>query len=237
MKKHSVNPLRLAVHIGGWAPLARIIYGLYAGTLTVNPIQKIEQVTGLTALIFLVLSLACSPLSFITGWRKLIQRRKALGLYGFMYAALHVATFVVVDYALDFQSILRDVGTKPYIIVGALAFLLLLPVAATSFNYWQKRLGKTWKRLHRLVYVILPLAALHFALAVKGNLATLQGNIQQPFIFGFIVAALLVVRVPFVKRGVNRLRAWLAAQMATATPPAAPPPEGAYPPSRPRAGG
>ncbi len=220
MKKLSVNPLRLAVHIGGWAPLARIIYGLYAHTLTVNPIQKIEQVTGLTALVFLVLSLAVSPLSFITGWRRLIQRRKALGLYGFTYAALHVTTFVAVDYGLDFGAILRDVGTKQYIILGALAFLLLLPVAATSFDYWQKRLGKTWKRLHKLVYVISPLAVLHFALVIKGNIATLQGNIEQPFTFGFIVAALLVVRVPLVKRGVTRLRAWLAAMMQSSVGPA-----------------
>jgi sulfoxide reductase heme-binding subunit YedZ len=105
------------------------------------------------------------------------------------------------------------VGTKQYIIIGTLAFILLLPVAATSFNYWMKRLGKTWKRLHKLVYVISPLAVLHFALVVKGNITTLRGNVEQPLIFGFIVTALLVVRVPLVKRAVARLRAWLILAM------------------------
>lgn len=89
-------------------------------------------------------------------------------------------------------------------------------MAATSFTYWMKRLGKNWKREQKLVYVISPLAVLHFALVVKGNITTLQGNLGQPLIYGFIVAALLVVRVPAVKRGVLQLRARLISLMRPA---------------------
>jgi sulfoxide reductase heme-binding subunit YedZ len=107
-------------------------------------------------LTLLLLSRACSPVAAISGWKRLTQRRKALGNYGFMYAAMHVSTFIAVDYGFDLNAILRDVGTKQYIIIGATAFLLLLPLAITSFKYWMKRLGKNWKRLHRLV-IITPL--------------------------------------------------------------------------------
>lgn len=197
--------LQILVHLAGWTPLAALLFDLFRDNLTANPIQAIEQRTGYTALLFLTLSLACTPLAFL-GWKELTRRRKALGNYGFLYAALHVSVFVAIDYGFDLQAILRDVGTKQYILVGATAFLLLVPLAATSFNYWMKRLGKNWKRLHRLVYFIAPLVVLHFFMARKGNILNLSGNIFQPLLFAVIIGILLLLRLNPVKRAWTRLR-------------------------------
>ncbi len=200
-----VTPLQLLIHMASWIPMAVLVFDLFTDNLTANPIQAIEQRTGYTALVFLALSLACTPLAFL-GWKELTQRRKALGNYGFLYAALHVTVFVAVDYGLNLEAILRDVGTKQYIIIGATAFLLLVPLAATSFNYWMKRLGKNWKRLHRLVYLITPLVVLHFFMARKGNILNLTGDVLQPLIFAVIISILLLLRLAPVKRAWTRLR-------------------------------
>lgn len=208
MAKPRFTPLQLLVHLAGWLPLGALLFDLLTDNLTANPIQAIEQRTGYTALVFLALSLACTPLAFL-GWKELTQRRKALGNYAFLYAALHVTVFVAVDYGLNLDAILRDVGTKQYILIGATAFLLLVPLAATSFNYWMKRLGKNWKRLHRLVYLIAPLVVLHFFMARKGNFLALSGDVLQPLLFAVIIGILLLLRLAAVKRAWTRLRAWL----------------------------
>jgi methionine sulfoxide reductase heme-binding subunit len=213
MKKARLTPLQILVHLAGWAPLAYLLYSFFSDNLTANPIQAIEQRTGRYALTFLLLSLACTPLASILGWKELIKRRKALGLYGFMYAALHVTTFFVIDYGLDLAAVIRDVWNKYYIIIGALAFLLLLPVAATSFRYWMKRLGKNWKRLHQLVYLISPLVVVHFLLVVKGNITQLQGNLALPLLYGSIALLLLLLRISGVKKTLIRLRARIVSEV------------------------
>jgi sulfoxide reductase heme-binding subunit YedZ len=214
MKNLHFTPLQIVVHIAGWFPLGQIAYFYVTDKLTANPIQRIEQLTGVAALTFLLLSLACTPVAAISGWKKLTQRRKALGNYGFMYAAMHVSTFIAVDYGFDLNAILLDVGTKQYIIIGATAFLLLLPLAITSFKYWMKRLGKNWKRLHRLVYIITPLVILHFALVVKGNITSLQGNLARPLIYGSVAAILLLLRILPIKNGLIQLRTRIAGAIA-----------------------
>jgi methionine sulfoxide reductase heme-binding subunit len=206
MKKTRFTPLQILVHLGGWAPLALIVSNFFTNSLTANPIQAIEQQTGIHALTFLLFSLACTPLASIFGWKELLQRRKALGNYGFMYAAIHLTTFVGLDYGFNLRAILRDVGTKWYILVGLIAFLLLLPLALTSFKYWMKRLGKNWKRLHKLVYIISPIVAFHFLLSVKGDLTRLQGNILQPILYGSIALILLALRMTPVKTALIGLR-------------------------------
>lgn len=206
MNKIKVTALRVIVHVGGFAPLVHLLYSFFMDDLTANPIQAIEQRTGLYALTFLVLSLACTPLALITGWNELPIRRKALGNYGFMYATLHMATFFGLDYGLNIAAVLRDVWNKWYIIIGATAYLMLLPLAITSFNYWKKRLGKNWKRLHKLVYVISPLVVVHFFLATKGDLTRLQGDLTQPLLYGLVVVILLVARITPIKLWLIRLR-------------------------------
>ena len=205
-KKFSPKPLQLIVHTAGWAPLVRIAIGLQINNLTFNPIQKVEQITGLAGLVFLLLSLACTPLSNLMGWRQLTLRRKALGLYGFLYATLHIAVFIGVDYGLDLNAILHEAAGKNYFITGGLAFLALLPVAATSFTYWMKKLGKNWKRLHRLVYLVSPLVVFHYIFVVKGDITRLQGNLIRPLEYGLVATVLLLLRLPPVKRKVIAFR-------------------------------
>ena len=144
--------------------------------------------------------------SFISGWQQLTQRRKALGIYGFLYATLHIATFVAADYGFDLNAILHEAANRSYFITGGLAFILLLPVAATSFTYWMKRLGKNWKRLHRLVYIVSTLVVLHFMLVVKGDITRLQGNLLRPLEYAAVVAFLLALRIPPIRRTVISAR-------------------------------
>ena len=218
MKKPRFTLLQIIVHIGGWTPLVLIVYDFFTHRLTANPIQAIEQKTGIHALTFLLYSLACTPFSSIFGWHELTQRRKALGNYAFLYASVHVTTFFWLDYGFDLLAIWRDVGAKWYILIGLTAFLLLLPLAVTSFTYWMKRLGKNWKRLHKLVYIISPLVALHFLLSVKGDLFRLTGNISQPILYGSIALILLALRISPVKNALIRLRTRILLPLQKAKP-------------------
>ncbi len=196
--------LRIGVHGIGLFALARLAYLWAFGSLTANPIQYVEQHLGRAALNMLVLSLAVTPVVSLTRWRALIPQRRTLGLYAFLYFALHLLTFVVLDYGLDWGEILRLTTEKPFIFVGLLAGLILLALAATSFKYWMKRLGKNWKRLHKTAYLASGLVILHYAWAVKGSLTNLSGDILRPLSFGLLVLILLVLRIPAVRRRVAK---------------------------------
>lgn len=206
LRAASIPWLRIGIHLIGLFPLAELAYKWVADQLTVNPIQFIEQFLGRAALNLLVATLAVTPLVTLTGWKKISKHRRALGLYTFLYFALHFTTFAALDYGFDFGQILQLTLQKPFIWVGTLAGILLLALAATSFKYWMKRLGRNWNRLHKLVYLIGGLVVLHYAWAVKGSLSTLGGNIARPLFMGFLVSILLVLRIPPVKRGVIALR-------------------------------
>ncbi len=200
------TPLQIAIHIYGWSALVLLVIDFFSGNLTANPIQALEQRTGRHAVTLLVLALACTPLNNLFGWRELLKRRRALGLYAFLYATIHVIIFVDLDYGLAWSLIIQTVIEKQYIVFGALAFLLLIPLAFTSFDIWKKRLGKNWKRLHQLVYFIAPIAVLHYALGKKGNFFGLQGEIIRPLIYAIIVILLLVMRIPQVRKALASLR-------------------------------
>lgn len=200
------TPLQIAVHVYGWSALVLLLIDFFTNNLTANPIQALEQRTGRHAITLLVLSLACTPLNNIFGWRELIKRRRALGLYAFLYATLHVIIFVDLDYGLAWSFILQTIVEKPYIIVGVLSFLMLVPIAFTSFDIWKRRLGKNWKRLHQLVYLIAPLVALHYAWGKKGDFFRLQGDIIRPLIYSVIILILLATRIPQVRKALASLR-------------------------------
>jgi sulfoxide reductase heme-binding subunit YedZ len=200
------TPLQIVMHLGALFPLARLLFDLAAGGLSPNPIQDFEQRTGRAAVTLLLLSLACTPLNTLFGWRELLLRRRALGLYAFLYAAIHVLVFIDLDYGLDWKLILEAVVQKRFILAGAIAFLLLLPLAVTSFDYWVKRLRRNWKRLHQVVYIVGPLVILHFAWARKGDIFRLQGDVLQPFIYGLILVLLLVLRIPPVRKAIASFR-------------------------------
>ena len=194
------------MHVYAWSALVIMIFQFFTNDLTVNPIQALEQRTGRHAITLLVLSLACTPLNTLFKWPELLKRRRALGLYAFMYATIHVLIYLDLDYGLAWSFILQDVIEKPRLIVGAIAFLMLIPLAWTSFDIWKKRLGKKWKRLHQTVYVIAPIVVLHYAWSKKGDLFALQGEVVRPLIYGLIVVLFLVMRIPQVRKGIVSVR-------------------------------
>ena len=194
------TPLQIAVHLYAWSALAWIIFEWTTGTFSINPIQELEQRTGRHAITLLVLSLMCTPVNTIFKWSDPLKRRRALGLYAFLYATIHVIIFVDLDYGLAWSLIIQTVLQKPYIVVGLITFLALIPLAFTSFDIWKKRMGKNWKRLHQLVYYIAPLAVLHFAWSKKGDLFSLSGDIIRPLVYGLILALFLAIRIPAIRK-------------------------------------
>ena len=200
------TPLQIAVHVYAWSALIHIFFDMIMGNFSPNPIQELEQRTGRHAITLLVLSLACTPLNNLFGWRELIKRRRALGLYAFMYASIHVLIFLDLDYGLAWSLILRTIFEKPYIVVGVISFLMLIPLAFTSFDIWKARLKRNWKRIHQMVYFIAPLVVLHFAWSKKGDFFRLEGDIVRPLIYALVVAILLVFRIPQVRRALASLR-------------------------------
>ncbi len=206
MKKTSYTPLQIIIHLFAWSALAHLLFDAITGSLSPNFIQDLEQRTGRHAVTLLVLSLACAPLNSLFGWRELLKRRRTLGLYAFMYATIHVLIFVELDYGLAWSLIVQTVFEKPYIIVGVTTFLLLIPLAVTSFDIWKVRLGKNWKRLHQIVYFIGPLAILHYAWSKKGDIFSLQGDIIRPLIYGLVLLILLTLRISPIKKALASLR-------------------------------
>ena len=190
----------------GWLPLAKLALDFLGGSLTANPIQEIIQRLGRTAIYFLVAVLACTPLNTLFGWQAVLQRRRSLGLYAFMYASLHFLVFAGLDYGSNIKLITEAIFEKPFALMGAIGFLMLLPLAITSSRWWIKVLGKGWQNLHRLVYLASTILIIHFAWARKGNLTMLRGDIQQPLTLGLIVVVLLVLRIPPVKSWLEQLR-------------------------------
>jgi len=200
------TPLQIAVHIYGWSALVLLLIDLFTDNLTANPIQALEQRTGRHAITLLVLALACTPLNNLFGWRELIKRRRALGLYAFLYATIHVIIFIDLDYGLAWSLIVQTIIEKPYIVVGVISFLMLIPLAFTSFDIWKRRLGKNWKRLHQMIYLIAPLAVLHYAWGKKGDFFELRGEIIRPLIYAVIVILFLIMRIPQVRKTLASLR-------------------------------
>lgn len=184
--------LWIVVNVGALIPLVNLLRRFLADQI-IDPIGELTNLTGYVALVLLVLSLAVSPLISLTGWRKLITVRKSLGLQGFLYVSIHLITFIGLDYGLNLDLILGDaLLTKRYVIVGFAAFFLLLPLAVTSTRGWMKRLGRNWKRLHRLVYVAVPLGALHFIWVEKVPV--------EPVVWAVTIALLLLARVAPIRK-------------------------------------
>ena len=200
------TPLQITMHIYAWSALVHILFDFITGNISANPIQELEQRTGRHAITLLVLSLACTPLNTIFRWSELLKRRRALGLYAFTYVTIHLIIFINLDYGFAWSLIAQTILEKPYVIYGLIAFLLLIPLAMTSFDIWKKRLGKNWKRLHYMIYLIAPLAVYHYILSKKGDLFQLQGDIIRPLIYGLIVIIFLIMRIPQVRRGITSLR-------------------------------
>lgn len=204
MKKWS--RAQVAVHILAWLPLLALVTAYLSNNLTINPIQAATQRSGDIAIVFLLLTLACTPIHTIFHIPVLLKLRRPLGLYTFFYAALHMLTYTGWDYGFDFQLIASEFTQKRYLVVGISAISILAALAFTSHNWWKKKLGKTWKNLHRLIYLAAGLIVLHVAWAVKGDLFRLQGDIWKPLAAGIVLSLLLAARIPPIRRALARLR-------------------------------
>jgi sulfoxide reductase heme-binding subunit YedZ len=183
----------ILVHIACLLPIPWLIFDAWQGNLSADPIRESILRTGKVALVLLVLSLMCTPVNRIFGFKPALRARRILGLYSFLYVCLHFTIIVSLDFGLNFQYIYSELFQRPYALVGLATGLLLIPLAITSFQPWPKRLGKNWKRLHRLVYLIVILDALHFILSVK------QG-VLEPYLWISLVVFLLVLRIPVIQR-------------------------------------
>ena len=170
-------------------PLAHLLWAFNADELGANPIETITRDTGSWALRFLLISLAITPLRKLSSMNWLLRTRRMLGLYAFFYALLHLVTYVWLDQFFDWPGIAQDILKRPFVTVGFAAFVLLIPLAATSFNAAIRWLGgRRWQSLHRSAYAIAILAVLHYWWLVKRD-------ITQPLIYGLILVALLGFRI------------------------------------------
>jgi len=180
--------IKTAIFAAALVPAAALVYGYFTNDLTANPIDYITDTTGYTALTLLLISLSVTPLRRLTGRNELIRLRRMLGLLAFFYACLHFSTWLVLDWFFDFASMAADVVERPFITLGMLTFLLLIPLAATSTAGMIRRLGKRWQQLHRLVYLAGLTAVIHFWWVVKADF-------REPRFFALALSVLLGFRV------------------------------------------
>lgn len=182
--------LKVALWAACLAPLTLLVlqaFG-YFGTLGANPVEQILNVCGKTGLNLLMLTLCITPIRRSTGINRLVAFRRLLGLFAFFYLVLHFMTYALLDLGLAWDTLFVDITERPYITVGFTALLLLVPLAVTSTRGFQRRLGKNWTKLHRLVYVVAVLAVVHYWWQTKLDVA-------EPALYAFLLAVLLGARL------------------------------------------
>ncbi|MCU0834275.1 MAG: sulfoxide reductase heme-binding subunit YedZ [Chromatiaceae bacterium] len=212
---HSPSPrvlawARLTLFLLCLLPLAALVGVGITGAIGPNPVEVATHTTGEWGLRLLLVTLAVTPLRRLTGWAWLLRFRRMLGLFAFFYLSLHLATYLALDQFFDWAAIAEDVRKRPYITAGFTAFVLLVPLAATSTRGMVRRLGRRWQNLHRLIYPAAALGVLHFLWLTKADL-------REPMIYAGILVLLLALRWPGRARQSPNVRAGLSA--------AAPPPE------------
>lgn len=187
---------KLIVFVNALVPLALLAWDWRRGQLGANPLDFVTRTTGTLTLVFLLLTLAVTPLRKWTGVQWLVRFRRMIGLYAFFYGALHLLTYVWFDKAFGVGSIVEDLWRRPFIAVGMLGVLLMIPLAVTSTDKMIKRLGgKRWQKLHKLTYVSAVAGVLHYYLLVKADTS-------KPLVFAGLLAVLLGYRayVAYQKR-------------------------------------
>jgi sulfoxide reductase heme-binding subunit YedZ len=196
MKKKTL-PLQIAAHLASWIPLALLLWDFWRNKLGPDVIREATLRTGKTALVLLVLSLACTPVNIIFNYKPALKLRRPLGLYSFMYASFHFAIFIGVDYFFNFALIKDALFEKRYALVGLSTGIILLALAITSTQGWKRRLKKNWVRLHKLAYAAGILAVVHFIWLVK------QG-VLEPWVWAGVVLVLLLLRIKPIKKRVSQ---------------------------------
>lgn len=190
------KPLVFALCLG---PFLWLLGRFLTDNLSANPIEDITLTTGIWTLRFLVFTLAVTPIRRLTGWNKIIQYRRMLGLFAFFYASLHFLTYLVLDQYFDFDAIFADVAKRRFITVGFIAFLSMVPLAITSTKGWIRRLGKRWQVLHRLVYLTAVCGAVHYLWKVK----VIAGS---PVRYAVAIGVLLAFRLAWRLRSARGVR-------------------------------
>nr|NDG08014.1 sulfoxide reductase heme-binding subunit YedZ [Oxalobacteraceae bacterium] len=184
-----VRQFKRVLFVGALLPLLINVWLAAQDRLGANPIESLTRSSGDWTLYFLALTLTITPLRRLSGQHWLQALRRMLGLFAFFYACLHFSTFIWFDHFFDFAEIVRDVAKRPFITVGFAALGLLIPLAMTSTQAMQKRLGRRWVQLHRLVYAVALLALLHFWWMRAG-----KQNFAEPSLMAVIILSLLAVR-------------------------------------------
>jgi len=180
-------------------PFAWLVTRTLTGRLGINPVEDLQLTTGIWALRFLVLTLAVTPLRRLTGWNRVIQYRRMLGLFAFFYVCVHFIIYVAVDQFFAFNLIVKDVVKRPFITMGFTAFVLMIPLALTSTKGWIRRLGRKWQLLHRLIYISGVCAAIHYLWKVKVM-------IGSPVYYAAVIGSLLGFRVLWALRASKLLK-------------------------------
>jgi sulfoxide reductase heme-binding subunit YedZ len=186
-------------------PLARLLTLGLTGGLGANPIEFITRSTGTWTLVGLMVTLSVTPLRRLTGRNELVRLRRMLGLFAFFYACLHFTTYIWLDQFFDPAAVARDIVKRPFITAGFGAFVLLLPLAATSTKAMMRRLGRRWQTLHKLVYPLAALGVLHYLWLVKKDLT-------EPLIYAAVLACLLALRMPWLTARIQTARSRLVSQ-------------------------
>lgn len=187
-KQQQIQHIKVGFFFLALIPLFRLVYLTFNDALGANPIEFIERSTGTWALVMLLISLSITPLKLLAGLAWPVQFRRMFGLFMFFYACLHISIYLWLDYSFDWQEITKDIIKHPYVLVGFSAFLLSIPLAATSNQRMIKALKQKWKSLHKLSYVIAILGVVHFLWLVKKDLT-------EPLIYTLVLCILFGIRV------------------------------------------
>jgi methionine sulfoxide reductase heme-binding subunit len=196
-----ITPIRYFVFALALIPLLRLVILGYLGDLSANPVELITRSTGTWTITFLCITLAMSPMRWITAWTGWIQMRRMFGLFTFFYGFLHFSIWYWLDHNLDAAAMIDDVIERPFITVGFLAFVLMSLLALTSNQRAVRALGRKWSSLHRLIYVIAILGVLHYLWHKAG-----KNDFEVVYIYAGIIFVLLIIRLPFIQRHLVRVR-------------------------------
>lgn len=194
--KKQIGRIKFVLFVLCLVPFMRLIWlGINDG-LSANPIEFVERSTGFWALFILLLTLSLSPIRLLFGYVWPLQFRRMLGLMMFFYASLHITIYLWLDYGFDWNDIVKDIIKHPYVLVGALAYLLTVPLALTSNQYMMQKLRERWKQLHLTVYLIAILGVVHFWWLVKKD-------IREPLFYAVVLGLLLGVRLFYKLRQIK----------------------------------
>jgi len=193
--------MKLVIFLLALLPLDRLIYLAFTDGLGANPIEFITRSTGTWALVLLCITLAMTPLRLLTGSSLSIKCRRMLGLFCFFYASIHFVIWLWLDQSFDLVAMWKDVVKRPFITMGFLSFVLLIPLALTSTHWAQRKLGRRWALLHKLVYVIAVTVILHYWWHKAG-----KNDLQTVSIYAGVVFILLCCRISWMRDQLTKLK-------------------------------